>query len=101
MFGWHPRFSIDASLGTGLSNQDFKLSYAARLQKRMLHAYRAAGEAARMRAGKNKTFYDQKITLLWSEMRISKGDSSLRFSGSATLSMMFYTVWRLARVSGV
>jgi len=62
MFGWHLRFSVDAFLGTGPFNlQDSQLSYAARLQERMRYAYRVAGEAARKRAGQNKTLYDRKV----------------------------------------
>jgi len=54
MFGWHPRLSVDAFLGTcPFKLQDSQLSYAARLQERVRYAYRVAGEATRKRAGQN------------------------------------------------
>jgi transposase InsO family protein len=74
MFGWHPRLSVDAFLGTSPSDQqDSQHSYAAKLRDRMQYAYRVAGEAARKRADQNKVNYDQKVR----ENKLVVGDTVL------------------------
>jgi len=74
MFGWHPRLSVDAFLETGSFNLQYsQLSYAARLQEQMRYAYRVAGEAARKRAGQNKTLYDRNVR----ENKLVVGDTVL------------------------
>lgn len=63
MFGWHPRLSVDAYLGTSPSNNGVAsvASYVSKLRERLKYAYRVAGEAAKKRANQNKAQYDQKV----------------------------------------
>ena len=63
MFGWHPRLSVDAFLGTSPGNEGTTspTSYVSRLRERMQYAYRVAAEAARKRANQNKVQYDGRV----------------------------------------
>ncbi|XP_052797464.1 uncharacterized protein LOC128229702 [Mya arenaria] len=72
MFGWHPRLSVDAFLGTSPGNEGAKshTSYVSRLQERLQYAYRVAGEAAKKRANQNKVQYDKRVR----ENKLSVGD---------------------------
>ena len=63
MFGWHPRLSVDAYLGTfpSSSGQVSPSTYVSRLQERLQYAYRLAGDVAKKRADQNKKQYDQRV----------------------------------------
>ncbi|XP_052799496.1 uncharacterized protein LOC128231116 [Mya arenaria] len=75
MFGWHPRLSVDAFMGTSpgnLADSNYS-SYAARLQKRM---HKVAREAAQRRASQNKAHYDRRVH----ENKLVVGDIILSIS---------------------
>ena len=62
-FGWHPRISVDAYLGTdpNLDGVDNPASYVTKLQERMEYAYKVAGTNSSKRASLNKGHYDRKV----------------------------------------
>ncbi|XP_060586006.1 uncharacterized protein LOC132741766 [Ruditapes philippinarum] len=63
MFGWHPRLSVDAYLGTFPSNSEnlSPTTYVSRLKERLQYAYRLAGDVAKKRADQNKKQYDRRV----------------------------------------
>ncbi|XP_060570274.1 uncharacterized protein LOC132728619 [Ruditapes philippinarum] len=63
MFGWHPRLSVDANLGTFPSNSEHlsPTTYVSRLKERLQYAYRLAGDVAKKRADQNKKQYDRRV----------------------------------------
>jgi transposase InsO family protein len=63
MFGWHPRLSVDAFLGTS-SHSEVSAgpqSYGKKLKSRMQFAYDAAARHAGKEAEKNKSRYDRGV----------------------------------------
>ncbi|KAH3821191.1 hypothetical protein DPMN_122952 [Dreissena polymorpha] len=62
MFGWHPRLTVDAYLGTTPVNEGEALysSYISKLQEHLKFAYRVAGDCTRKRGAQNKALYDSK-----------------------------------------
>ncbi|XP_033756228.1 uncharacterized protein LOC117338972 [Pecten maximus] len=63
MFGWHPRLSVDAFLGTDPGQQGAvnPRSYIGKLRNRMDVAYKAARNEANKNAQQNKVRYDRKV----------------------------------------
>lgn len=63
MFGWHPRLSVDAYLGTDPSEEQAgnHSSYASKLRQRLQFAYRTAAEEASKLAARNKDNYDRHV----------------------------------------
>ena len=64
MFGWHPRLSVDAFLGTSPSQDEAATgpqSYGKKLKTRMQFAYDVAAKHASKVADKNKSIYDRRI----------------------------------------
>ena len=62
MFGWHPRLSVDAYLGTKQDRDEVTAgphSYGSKLKSRMQFAYDVAATHARKMGAKNKTRYDR------------------------------------------
>ena len=62
LFGWHPRLSVDAYLGTSPAQDEASAgpqSYGKKLRARMTYAYDVASEHARKVALKNKENYDR------------------------------------------
>jgi hypothetical protein len=49
MFGWHPRLSVNAYLGTAPKNKSgvSHASYVSKIQNRLKYAYKVAGKAAK------------------------------------------------------
>lgn len=63
MFGWHPRLSIDAFLGTQnglLAAEASRDSYVQKLEKRLKFAYKTAANEAQKASRRHKTRYDLK-----------------------------------------
>jgi len=75
MFGWHPRLSIDAYLGSNLNEESAvnPSTYVSKLRDRMHFAYGVASKNASKRAQLNKRAYDAKVP----ENRLEEGDMVL------------------------
>ncbi|XP_021341186.1 uncharacterized protein LOC110442077 [Mizuhopecten yessoensis] len=75
MFGWHPRLSVDAFLGTDPCEQGAAdhTSYVSKLRERMKYAYKVAGTEAAKVSARNKNRYDRSVR----ETKLEIGDRVL------------------------
>ena len=75
MFGWHPRLSVDAYLGTSPVPEEVSAgpqSYGSKLKARMQFSYEQAAKHARKVGDKNKEYYDRYVR----ESALEQGDKS-------------------------
>ena len=76
MFGWHPRLSVDAFLGTDIGHTEAAKdpkSYVRKLRGRMQYTYKVAAHEIDKNAAQNKARYDLKVR----ESKLELGDRVL------------------------